>query len=165
MADGLYSLWVQANDQCGNTKGEIHEVIVDNTAPTAIITSPVSCSNATGILQIIGTANDANLANWTLQYTGGAAHGWVTVNSKSLPVSNGLLGSLDTSGLIPCCYTLRLAVSDKAILNCNSAYANRSEYTVSFSVGDAPCTADLNGDGKVDLADFVMFAGQWLNGV
>ena len=48
----------------------------------------------TGVVPIIGTATDAHMGGWTVQYSGGDSHGWVTIgsgnqlNNSSINVGN-----------------------------------------------------------------------------
>lgn len=154
--DGDYALRVQGSTVCGAVDSRIHEVIVDNTAPVAVITSPTDCSSVHGSVQVRGTANDAHLAGWALYYTGGPAHGWVPISAGTGPVINGSLGDWNTQGLPPCAYTLRLVVTDQAVVNCNGAVHNQSEYNVSVNLG-SPLIFDADGDGDVDLDDYWAF--------
>src|SRR5262249_12199953 len=132
---------------------DTRDVVVDNTPPQAAITSPVQCHFVDGVVSIIGTAMDDNLDGWTLQYTGGATNGWVTLWSDTVPVNNALLFNWNVSALPRCAYTLRLLVSDKAMVrgsrcwqppcvNCGSS-AHVSEYEVSVVVGSC---CDINHD-------------------
>ena len=160
LADGGYRLRINAQDRCGNSAQEFREVIVDNTAPEAEIVGPDPCECVEGVVGVRGTAVDDNLSSWVLQYTGGDASNWVTINSGTGPVANGLLGVWDTTLLRPCAYTLRLVVWDAAKLDCNSSNRHRSEYTVSINVG--PChDFDADNDGDIDLDDFRVFENEF----
>jgi len=154
VADGPYRIRVEALDTCGTSETVAVDVIVDNTPPTAEITDPSNCENVDGVVQIRGTANDANLDYWVLQYTGGDAHGWVTIATGNAPVIDDVLADWDTTRLRACAYTLRLVVYDRAILRCNSAIRQWTDYLVSVNVGE--CVGDLDGDGDIDLTDLAM---------
>ncbi len=154
--DGAYTLLVAATDDCGNSASELVDVIVDNTPPVALISDPTPCSYVEGIVVVTGTANDANMSHWVLQYTGGDSSEWVTISSSEAPVINGVLGEWDTSLLRSCAYTLRLVVWDTATLNCNHTSHHRSEYEVSVNVG-ACGDFDTDDDGDVDLFDYHWF--------
>jgi hypothetical protein len=156
MADGNYQLRVIGTTACGYASTVTRNVVVDNTSPTAMITSPLSCAFVSGTVLVYGTANDAHMAGWTLQYTGGPAHGWVTISSGTSPVINSLLGTWNAAGLPACAYTLRLIVTDTAVRDCNGALHNQSEYTVSVKAGML-CPVDLNGDSDEDLQDYAAF--------
>lgn len=160
IADGDYTLRVTAFDDCGNTAVQSHDITVDNTAPTVEITDPINCDGIGGLVEIMGTADDANLAGWTLQYTGGNANSWVTIATGTTSVVNGLLGVWDTTGLRACCYTIRIVATDTAVLNCNGAIHHRSEYTVSVDLGTS-CPSDLDGDGMTGIVDFLQLLSNW----
>lgn len=154
LPDGAYELQVAGTTDCGNGASQSIVVTVDNTSPTATITSPLDCAIVQSVVQIRGTASDANLQSWVLQYTGGLSNGWTNIASGSTPVINGMLANWNTNGLPACAYTLRLVVTDTAVVNCNSAINHRSEYTVSIDVGPLnDCPEDITGDGAIDLSD------------
>ena len=158
VADGSYQTQVIGTDDCSNSATVTRTITIDNTPPVAAISSPLSCAYVDGVVQINGTASDAHLAGWTLQYTGGAAHGWVTIASGNASIA-GVLTNWDTAGFANCAYTLRLIVTDAAVLDCNSASRNQAEYTVSVNVGPE-CPAlrgDINCDGLVDFGDINPF--------
>ncbi len=154
--DGNYVLRVRANDDCGNLATATRQVVVDNTAPVAVIDDPVSCSYVDGVVKIHGTATDAHLSSWVVQYTGGDAVGWVTIASGNSPVIDGVLGQWDTRALRPCAYTIRLLVSDSAVVDCNAAIHHHSEYHVSVNIGSCG-DFDTDDDGDVDLFDYFGF--------
>lgn len=133
VADGSYQIEVAGTDMCGASAAVLRTVTIDNTPPAAAISSPVECSYRCGIVAVSGVVSDAHLAGWALAYTGGHGHGWITIASGNAPI-NGLLGNWDTTGLVPCDYTLRLQVSDTANISC-SGNANSREYLVSLHVG------------------------------
>lgn len=149
LADGNYNVRVVATDVCNDSRTVTRTVTIDNTAPTAVITSPTSCSVVNGVVTIRGTASDANLSGWVLQYTGGNANGWVTIASGSSSIVNGVLAHWNTAGLRSCAYTLRLLVSDRAVVKCGP-WTHQSEYLISVVVG---IPGDVNLDGCVNDAD------------
>lgn len=153
--DGNYLLRVRGLDTCGYSKEETHTVTIDNTAPVATLSSALTCASVKGVVEIRGTANDANLAGWSLMYTGGDQHGWVTIASGNTPVVNGVLANWDTTGLRKCAYTLRLTVSDQANVNC-SGHPHVNEYYASIGIGWATI-GDMNCDGLVDFGDINPF--------
>lgn len=154
LPDGGYELRVDGETDCGDGAALTFPVTVDNTPPTVLISSPGNCDMLTGVVQIVGTATDANLSAWSLSYTGGGVNGWVQLSSGVSPVVNGVLANWDVSGLPPCSYTLRLLASDAAALNCNGAIHHTSEYLVSVDVPDPlACPEDINGDGMINISD------------
>jgi hypothetical protein len=159
IADGEYILRVTASDDCDHEESETKTITVDNTAPTVEITAPMPCSGIDGLVEIVGTAFDENLAGWVVQYTGGGNSGWTTIASGNTNVVDDVLAVWDTSGLAACCYTIRVVATDTAVLNCNGAINHRSEYLVSLEIGG--CTGDLNGDNVVDVNDLLLLLGGW----
>lgn len=151
VSDGNYFVRLAAFDSCGHSSSNQVTVTVDNTAPTAFITSPTPCSARNGIVQVSGTASDAHLQGWVLQYTGDGVHGWVTIASGNASVVNGILALWDTTGLAPCAYALRLVVTDQSVLDCNGAARNQSEYTVTLDVVGDPLAQDTDADGMPDV--------------
>jgi subtilisin-like proprotein convertase family protein len=152
LPDGNYTLRVTGTTTCGNTAFDDVSVIIDNTAPVATISTPVNCSPLSGVVSIVGTVTDAHLSGWTLQYTGGAIHGWQTIASGAGPVVNGVLTNWSTSGLPACSYTLRLLASDTSTISCLGS--NSTEYLTSVRVGgSAGGSCDVNGDGSVNGGD------------
>jgi len=159
--DGDYELRVTAENDCGKTKTETRPVVVDNTLPIASITDPANCDYIEGLVNIVGTANDANLDFWVLHYTGGASIGWTPIiSSQNAPVVGGVLGTWDTSSLLPCAYTLRLRVYDRATVGCGGSVRQWSEYTTSINVGFCG-DFDVDDDGDVDLFDYGAFQGEF----
>lgn len=159
--DGAYFLRVTAWDPCGNQVQETHSIIVDNTPPTVEIVSPLNCECVEGVVDVIGTVDDANLGSWVLQYSGGNNNTWVTINSGTGPVNNASLGSWDTTTLLNCPYVLRLVAVDSTYLNCNNAIHHISDYQVTVNVGCTPCEADLNKDGVVNVIDLLQMLAAW----
>jgi hypothetical protein len=157
--DGQYTVRLQGYDDCAHVAGAEHTVTVDNTKPTALISFPAECSYiADSVVEIHGSAFDANLANWTLSYAGGDAHAWTVIATGTTSVPNGLLAEWDTSELTPCAYTLRLLVTDASQLNCNNAISNQSEYLTSVILG---CGGDINFDGVINQSDLGILLSQF----
>lgn len=163
LPDGDYDLRVSGIDNCGNAASATHAIAIDNTPPTAIITSPISCTSVDGSIEIYGTADDAHLFRWALQYTGGEEHAWVTFAQDNVPVINGLLGIWDTSTLPACGYTLRLIVTDEADLNCGTQ-RSQTEYTVAIDLGSTGSCCDINLDSLSNGEDVAPFVQCLLNG-
>ncbi len=159
--DGDYTLRATGTNACGDQASQTRDITIDNTSPDANVATPLDCACLEGVVEIRGTASDAHLRNWILQYTGGDADGWVTIDSGDTPVIDNLLGVWDTSGLLPCAYTVRLRAYDRAIVNCNSAIVHISEFTVSVDVGLCDVNFDDDNDGDVDLIDFSAFQDEF----
>jgi hypothetical protein len=153
VADGNYRLRVTGADQCGDTSETTRDVVVDNTAPVALITAPLSCTYVHGMVHISGTASDAHMGSWQLLYSGDGTHTWGTIASGNASVVNAELAVWDTAALPPCSYLIRLIVDDASTINCGP-YTNRTEYTVSVDVG---CPGDFNRSGTTSVQDLFDF--------
>ena len=100
----------------------------------------------------------SNLQSWALQYTGGSQSNWVTIASGSTSVVAGLLGhQWDTTTLDEkcCCYTLRLVVTDKSIVNCNGAIHQQAIFMTSVHVSE-DCPQSASAVSNVGLALLAM---------
>jgi hypothetical protein len=164
--EGNYDVRVQGTTVCGRTLALNRTFTIDNTAPTALISSPMNCDNVLGTVTIRGTAFDAHPNLWVLEYTGGDSHGWTTISTGNSNIVNGVLGTWNTASLRPCSYTLRLRVYDAATVNCSSTHY--SEYHTSLRVG---CPADLDDgsgtglpDGGVTIDDLLYFLSRFNSG-
>lgn len=157
--DGDYEIRIVGWTDCGYSTQLDLVLTVDNTSPLAEITNPLNCESVAGIVKVTGTAFDANLAGWVLQFTGGPYNNWVTIAAGNTNVIDDVLGSWDVTQLPPCCYTLRLVVTDLATLNCNPAIHHQTEFEVSVDVNAEPCPdrGDINQDGVVDFFDIDPF--------
>ncbi|MCC6320471.1 MAG: hypothetical protein IT438_03425 [Phycisphaerales bacterium] len=160
VADGSYRVRVTGTDLCGNTRTVSRDIIIDNTAPIATITSPTSCDAVGGQVSITGSVSDTHLAGWVVQYSGGNSHGWVTIASGNNSINNGTLGVWNTTGLPPCAYTLRVVASDSAGISC-SGNTNQTEYHTSVIVG---CPGDFNRSGTVSVQDVFDFLTAYFAG-
>ena len=91
-------------------------VIIDATAPTGSIVSPVANQPGTGDMDVIGRAEDeATFQDYVVEYGAGATpSSWTTIATGVVAVStNARLASWATAGLSGV-YTLRLTVHDRA---------------------------------------------------
>jgi hypothetical protein len=163
--DGSYELRVQSADQCGNVSTALRTVTIDNTPPVAIISDPTNCQNVGGVVIVRGTASDANISGWSLQYVGGPINNWTTIASGNSNITNGVLGAFNTSGLPACAYAVRLLVSDRSNLNC-SGNTHLSEFVTTIDAAQpGQCDdIDFNNDGlfpdTLDIDTFLrVFAG------
>lgn len=159
VADASYRIRVMGTDACGNTGSFTRDVIVDNTKPTASISAPNSCSFVGCFnVNVMGTVTDAHLGSWVLEYTGGAAHGWVQIASGASAVLGSTLGTWNTAGLASCTYTLRLRAADTSTLNCIDTNNNTTEYAVTVIRALA---GDGNGDGLINFVDITNTFLNW----
>ncbi|MFG0286354.1 MAG: hypothetical protein ACF8R7_18220 [Phycisphaerales bacterium JB039] len=159
LADGDYQVRLRGQDACGNTESVVHDITIDNTPPVAEITAPGPCTYQCDDIVIRGTASDANLRRWSLQYTGGDERGWREIASGTTSVVDDVLAVWDASGLRPCAYTIRLVVDDEAVVNCVTNHDRRDR--VSINVG---AYADCDGNGTLDFFDFLCFQNAFAAG-
>jgi RHS repeat-associated protein len=85
----------------------------DTQAPVAEITSPVDDAEVLGDLQVTGTADDPNMAYYTLNYRAEGESAFVEYFRSESPVVDGPLGPFDATHLENGLYTLRLMVVDQ----------------------------------------------------
>jgi hypothetical protein len=154
--DGDYQVRARVSDICGNNADVLRFYEVDNTAPIATISTPTPCEWVDGMVEVRGEVFDTNIASWVLEYTGGGARTWTRIASgnENIP-AGGLIAEWDTSDLPRCAYTLRLRASDKALVGCVAPSGNTGGDMVSLNVG---CEADLDGNGVLDIFDFLTFS-------
>jgi len=152
--DGKYEIRVSASS-IGGVDSHTVGVIVDNTAPTAVLDEPINCVWVNGEVKIYGLVADDNMARWDLQWTGGPSNTWNTIDWATTSAS-GLLATWDVSDLPYCAYTIRLIARDAARINCTND-AHWTEFFVSINVGDLSDIFDVDHDGDVDLYDYSWF--------
>jgi hypothetical protein len=83
--------------------------------PLATILTPATGESLTGAVEITGTADVADFAFYKYEYislTPGAV--WRAIGAGTLPTHDGLLGTWDTTLVLPGEYALRLVVTDTA---------------------------------------------------
>ncbi len=138
--DGTYNVQVIGTNACGQQQSALRSVTVDNTPPVAELTTPMSClvSHPGDLVEIRGTASDANLVSWNLSIIGGPYTTWHTLASGSSSVVDGLLTTWDTSGMVECGYVLRLQATDAAVPNCGSSRRAVIRYRA-FGIGVNGC--------------------------
>lgn len=141
-------------DYAGNTVGYTDtgkNLIFDATAPTGSISSPAANATVSGTVTISGTASDANFHQYELHYGAGSAPtSWTSIgtNPRTTPVTNGTLGSWNTSALATGTYTIRLIVKDKARVSSGFTTVTRT-VTVNNDL-PAAVISDPTGDRLVD---------------
>jgi beta-lactam-binding protein with PASTA domain len=86
----------------------------DTTPPEAAITAPTTDASITTLVDVIGTANDANFLKYTLDIAPVGETTFTTIATGTTAVINGKLATLDPTLLINDLYTLRLTVIDLA---------------------------------------------------
>lgn len=154
--DGAYQVRLRGATICGQTAETIRNVSIDNSPAVAQITSPIPCDYVGGIVQIWGTASDAHLTGYSLQYIGGGVDQWAEFDNGNAPVVNGLLGEWNTAGLPKCAYAIRLVVNTNVILDCDDP-----QQSVDHVVVILGCEGDINFDKKIDQADLGVLLGNF----
>ena len=84
----------------------------DNTAPTAVITTPTTDTELTAPAQVIGTADDVNLAEYKLLVSPADRNQYTEIAHGTTPVLNGVLGTFDPTQLENGIYDVGLIVTD-----------------------------------------------------
>jgi YD repeat-containing protein len=84
----------------------------DTTAPVALITSPIIDQEVTAPIDVLGTATDANFAEYLLEARNSTGSEWQLLSRRTNPVNAASLGKLDPSALENGYYDLRLTVID-----------------------------------------------------
>jgi flagellar hook assembly protein FlgD/fibronectin type 3 domain-containing protein len=100
LPDGSYPAVLVGTDKAGNAAKTTITVNVDNTLPTAVITSPVANALIGDTISVVGTAADANIESWKLELGSGVgqavdsltviARGTTSVNAAELTKLIGL---------------------------------------------------------------------------
>jgi RHS repeat-associated protein len=116
LGDGYCYHWVLAlTDNVGNASTGITSgsLLIDETAPTAVIQFPQEGGSISGTVTVTGLASDTNITQCTLDYGEGPTPGpWTAINSDCLPTTQtGPLGTWATDSMRGV-YTLRLRVTD-----------------------------------------------------
>jgi S-layer protein (TIGR01567 family) len=117
LSDGLHRVVVDAIDYEGDYMGNIGQAIqnflIDTTLPIAIITEPYEGAYVKGIINIVGTANDTNFRNYTVEWKNTSVD-WTEIQKSPVFVSDGTIVTWDTINLEDGNYIIRLTVKDNA---------------------------------------------------
>lgn len=144
LPDGPLQLGLQADDLAGNSSQRELALVLDNTLPQATIHSPANGAYLRQPQDILGTAQDANLAQYRLEIAPGSqaqASRWSLLASGTQGVSQGVLqklAALPVEGV----HTLRLSVTDLA--------GNHSEALSEVVVDTRPPAAPLALQGQLE---------------
>jgi hypothetical protein len=162
LPDGDYFVALAGYTATGAAASHQSVITLDNTPPIAEITYPSPCTQINDNITFGGTADDANLDRWKLEYWNPTTHAWAAITGGTAPVVESALGTWNIGSLPPCYYVVRLRVWDQSTLNiCGNPARQCSEDYLGVAVGD-PCPGDLTGDGEVnlyDLAELFMYYG------
>lgn len=149
LEDGRHEISVEAVDPAGNVGSDKVWITADNTPPAVLIESPKPGELLLGSVQVRGRASDQNgLKEYALEYgSSQSAAEWVAVQWSPSGAGDGLLGVWDLSGVAPGAYILRLRAADRA--------GNEAVAAVPVVVAERH-HGDVNGDGRVTVADAVL---------
>jgi len=135
LGDGARTLTLSAVDAAGNTKEITVSVNVDNTPPTAVLTSPGGGAFRKGAVTSSFAATDANVATATL-----------TIGTQSFDVKSKTSQGIDTTALADGTYSLALTVTDLA--------GNSASSSLSVTVDNtAPAVTISAPSGNANLRD------------
>ncbi len=112
---GSYQLYATANDSRETVDARSYYSVrdpADATAPTAIIDTPVTDSELTAPTDVIGTADDANLAEYKLMISPADQNNYTEIAHGAAPVLSGVLGTFDPTQLENGIYDVALIVTD-----------------------------------------------------
>ncbi len=117
----------------------------DATPPLVSITSPAENADLSGLVQVVGTVDDASLASYEIQLCHVPCVAFTTVDSGFAAVTGGSLGAVDTTLLENGLYQIRIVATD---LNGNQSAALREvllsgdnkpgNFTISFVDMEVP---------------------------
>ncbi|KAF0134214.1 MAG: fibronectin I domain-containing protein, partial [Candidatus Saganbacteria bacterium] len=113
LSDGVYTLKLRSQDISGITE-KTKAVIVDNTLPTASITSPTQGQTASGIASIVGTASDANIFEYKVYCKPTVSSTWTEIGSGNFSLANLTLATWNSILVGDGSYSIKLWVKDKA---------------------------------------------------
>lgn len=141
--DGAYNLMLRTTGTAGLFTGEAQvSITIDNTLPTAEITSPTLNSTVEGAINITGQATDLNFDYYYLEYSKDGTN-YTRFATSGTAQPGGLLGRWDSSNLSGS-YFIRLTVKDKAgnartfITNVEVILSNPSGASVTSLVKASP---------------------------
>ncbi len=113
---GSFAVVARATDAAGNTGQASTTLTVIDTSdqqpPTVAITAPADDTVITAPTNVVGTASDATLLFYTLEVCAAAGDACREFARATTPVTNGVLGRFDPSGLANDTYLLRLTAQD-----------------------------------------------------
>lgn len=148
LVDGTYTLKLVASSAGGmSSESAPVSVVVDNTPPVVEVESPYTGSVISGSIGITVKVKEPNLSAVAVQYGRGEAPS-VWFDLEPVKSDNGAYRvTWDTFGLPGGTYTIRAIASDKAG-NVGMAWSTVEVQT--------PALGDIDGDGRVTVADAVL---------
>ncbi|MEN2774877.1 discoidin domain-containing protein [Acetivibrio clariflavus] len=118
---GVYKVEFFAQDAAGNEGYASKEfrcvTASDGTKPQASITTPEFGTYVTMPINIMGTAMDANICNYILEYSEKGQNNYIRFAEGTTNVESGVLGTFDPNTVKSGLYDIRLTVYDKGGLS------------------------------------------------
>lgn len=116
LADGNYTYQIQVTEPLSSTTAlsQTGTSYLDTTQPTVQISSPSPGANVSGLVEIIGTANDIHFESYKVEYgIGTEPTNWTIIkNTTYTPVINDVLATWDAIGFENGDYVIRLTAKD-----------------------------------------------------
>lgn len=149
LPEGLYHYRITQSDilDPNRVSTEKGDVAIDNTLPVAQITSLSVSNSVLDHLIVTGTATDIYLVNFKMEVSSGSGGASTLLYTSPLPITNGIVGSIDSSAMPDGTYQLQLTATDSAGLTTTAT----KPVIVSHATGagirillDVPTQAPLN---------------------
>ena len=122
LIEGTNPVDVIAIDDAGNSGSNSTSIVLDTTAPIAIITEPQNDTYVRESLSIEGTADDINFKHYVVEWKNGSTD-WEEIANPTIPVSDGTLATWDTTTKKDGEYQIKLTVTDN-VSNTNISTVN-----------------------------------------
>jgi len=136
----------------GATTGPVTVTVAGNTSnavtfttdgpPVVSIDTPAPNSEIRGPVDITGTAYDLRLTNYTLAYSPAGADNYTTFAAGTSPVTNGVLGNFNPTGLPDGPYTIKLTATDAD----GQTASTQADYNVFLKIRNFTITGPADGD-------------------
>jgi len=113
LPEGQYTLQLSVVDKVGNTAEESKSVVIDNTPPEVVISSPKHSGYFGLSLIVTGTAEDSNFDKYLVELAAGGSESFETIAEVRSGIHDGALFNFDS---LPADgdYSLQLTAVDKA---------------------------------------------------
>ncbi|KAF5423981.1 MAG: S-layer domain-containing protein, partial [Candidatus Methanocomedens sp.] len=148
LSDGPHRVVVDAidyeGDYMGNVGKAIQNFLIDSRLPTAIITEPFERAYVNGTINIVGTANDTNFKNHSVEWKNTSID-WTEIHNSTVFVSDGTLAIWDTTKMEDDNYFIRLTVRDNA--------SNFNITPVNVTIDNTPPNVTINSPANNSIVN------------
>jgi len=148
LSDGPHRVVVDAIDYEGDYMGNIGKAIqnflIDTSLPTTIITEPYEGAYVKETIDIVGTANDTNFKNYTIEWKNTSVD-WTEIQNSPVFVSDGTLATWDTTTMEDGNYLIRLTVRDNA--------SNFNITSVNVTIDNTPPNVIINSPANNSIVN------------